>query len=127
MEKTRGFDEEQDNFDAEPLSSDLDTWFRFVKRSKAKAPENLNDMVWESIQAKKKGSQRFIYGIAAMAASIALIITLSVNDTKQSYREKEALLTEALSMFQNDVKPMVVQHNHIIYEDDLIVIYTNQN
>ena len=77
------------------------------------------------IQTKRKTSRRIIYGLVSTAASIALIITLSVNKSKQSYEEKEALLTKALSMFKNDEPQKEVRN--VIYEDELIVIYMAQN
>lgn len=116
--------EEQEIYNAETTDSELDPWFGFAKKYRAKAPENLNNTVWQAIQTKRKRSQRLIYGLVAAAASVVLLITLSVNSSKQSYKEKEALLTEALSMFKND-EPKVSERN-IIYEDELIVIYTSQ-
>ncbi len=124
LEANSSLDEEREIFNAKKANSELDPWFSFAKRSGAKAPKNMNDSVWDAIQIKRKKSKRLIYGLVASAASIALIITLSVNSSKQSDKEKEALLKEALSMFKKE-EPKTEKQN-IIYEDELIVIYTGQ-
>lgn len=125
LEGKSNLKEEQEIFNAESTNSELDPWLNFAKKSRSKAPKNLNHSVWEAIQNKRKTSRRIIYGLVATAASLALIISLSVNSSKQSYEEKEALLKEALAMFE-DNEPQQEELN-IIYEDELIVIYTAQN
>lgn len=125
LEAESNLNEEQDIFNTETANSDFDPWFKFVKKSRIEAPENLNNSVWDAIQSKRKRTQQVIYGIVTVAASVALIVSLSVNSPKQSDQEKEALLKEALSMFHDEVPKAEVQN--IIYEDDLIVIYTSQN
>ena len=118
LEAESNLNEEQDIFNTETANSDFNPWFKFVKKYRMKAPENLNNSVWDAIQSKRKRTQQVIYGIVATAASVALIVSLSVNSPKQSDKEKEALLKEALSMFDNS-KPKVEERN-IIYEDDLM-------
>lgn len=125
LEGNSSLEEEGEIFNTETENSDLDPWFGFAKRLRLKAPKNLNDSVWVAVQTKRKRSQRLIYGIVAAAASGALIISLSINSSKQSYAEKEALLKEALAMFKED-EPETEKQN-IIYEDELIVIYMAQN
>ena len=126
LEGESNLKEEQEIFNAESKNSELDPWLNFVKKSRVKAPENLNHLVWESIQNKRKRSRRIIYGLVATAASVALIISLSVNSSKkQSYAEKEALLKEAFAMFEENEPQQEIQN--IIYEDELIVIYMAQN
>lgn len=126
LEAESNLKEEQEIFNAETENSELDPWLNFAKKTRVKAPENLNDSVWKSIQNKRKASRRIIYGLVATAASVALVISLSVNSSKkQSYEEKEALLKEALAMFEEN-EPQQELWN-IIYEDEMIVLYTAQN
>ena len=126
LEAESNLNEEQEIFNAGSTNSELDPWLNFAKKTRFKAPENLNNSIWEGIQNKRKTNRRIIYGLLATAASVALIISLSVNSSKkQSYEEKEALLKEALSMFEKNEPQQEVRN--IIYEDELIVIYMAQN
>ena len=125
LEAESNLNEEQEVFNAESTNSELEPWLKFAKKTRVKAPENLNHSVWESIQNKRKTSRRIIYGLVATSASLALIISLSVNSSKkQSYEEKEELLKEALAMFEENEPQKEV--SNVIYEDELIVIYGSE-
>lgn len=118
--------EEQFLFDnAEKSKSTIEAWATFVKRNKREAPENLNGTLWESFQNRKIRKRRIITGIISAAASVILIIALFIGNAGQeklSYSEKEAFLNEALNMFAG-IEQTQTQQN-IIYENDLIIIYT---
>lgn len=111
---------------AEQLNHTTQAWFKFIKLNKKAVPKNFNDKVWESIQTKVIKKRRLRIGIMSAAASVILLISISIYNPwnkKQSYKKKEALLSEALSMFENanhKLKP----EQHLIYEDDMIIIYT---
>ena len=121
-------EEEKEYFDEESGKSNQDLWSSYVKKSRIEAPDNINDSVWEAIQSVRNGKNRLIYGLVAVAASVALILAFSINSAKQknnNYEEKAALLTEALSMFQQNEQKE--EQRNIIYEDELIIIYTSPN
>ena len=119
--------EEQFLFDnAENSPSKIEAWSTFVKRNKREAPENLNDKLWASFQNRIIRKRRFKVGIISAAASIVLIITLIIGNPGQkklSYNEKEALLNQALNMIA--VSEQEIAKENIIYEDEMIIIYTS--
>lgn len=119
--------EEQFLFDnAENSHSISEVWSTFVKRNRIEAPEGFNDKLWNSFQRRTVRKHRFKISVISVAASIILIIALSIGDFGQkelSYKEKEALLNEALDMF---VEPEhEVTQERILYEDETIIIYAS--
>lgn len=68
---------------------------------------------------------RLRVGMLFAAASILLLLSLTIYkpfSNIQSYKKKEALLNEALSMFEDkSPKPELIS----IYEDDMIIIYAS--
>lgn len=107
----------------ENANNNFRAWFKFVQHNKKNVPEDLQDSIWESIQKKRTVTRRLRFGVMSAAASILLIISVAVFspfDNIQSYKKKEALLNEALSMFEEnkmEVRP--------VYEDDMIIIYAS--
>lgn len=99
----------------------------FVEKNQIKIPNNLNDKLWESFDEKTAKKKRFKIGFFSAAASILLLVSLyfgTLNKNELSYKEKEALLNEAKSMFSDaEVKQTI--HN-IIIETDFIIVYTKK-
>ncbi len=120
-------EEEKTLFDAQHRNPDLQSWATYVKETKKEAPGHLMDSIWQTIEKRRKRTQRFIFGIPAAAAAIALLVTFSVNNSNHSIsdEEKKVLLNEALSMFQDD--PQIDEQKSIIYEDEKIIIYITEN
>ncbi|NQU52335.1 MAG: hypothetical protein HQ522_07320 [Bacteroidetes bacterium] len=118
--------EEQFLFDnAENSDPTIEAWSAFVKHKKKVAPQNLNDSLWASIQTRKIKKRSFVISIMSTAATVLLFIFISVNylsSKKMSYKEKEALLSEALSML--DIQKQIIAEQSIIYEDEMIIIYS---
>lgn len=110
---------------AESFPNEYKAWFKFIQRNKKKAPRGLQDSVWESIHKKKILNLQLKVGILSAAASILVLLSIAIYKpfgNIQSYNKKEALLKEALEMFENkntksELKP--------IYEDDIIIIYAS--
>jgi len=102
-------------------------WFNFVRLQKRKAPEDLNIQVWSAIQSQEKKKNRKITRFILAAASLAILISLIIlspsirNQQGMSYEEKAAKLEEALSLISEHKKQA---NREIIYEDEIIVIYT---
>ncbi len=119
--------EEQFLFDnADNSRSMIEAWSSFVKRYKRKAPENFNDTLWDSFQNRTIRKRRFKIGIMSAAASVILIIALFIGipgQKKLSYNEKEALLNQAQNMFIDSEQEII--KGNIIYEDEMIIIYTS--
>ena len=98
---------------------------RFIKKNKLEVPENLNDKLWDSFQGKRIGRKRYRMALLSAAASLLLVIGIVIGRPKQhqlSYAEKESLLRQARGMFVNTAQN---GQQNVIYEDDLIVIYTS--
>lgn len=111
----------------EDLASASLPWFKFIQINKSKAPKGLKDSIWESIKKKRVIKRRLTVGVISAAASIMLLISISVYSPwkkKQSNKKKEALLTEALSMFDNAENKANVEQIPI-YEDDMVIIYAS--
>lgn len=103
----------------------IETWSAFVKQKKKTAPADLNDSIWNAIQTKKIKKRRLAIRIMSAAASVLLFIFISINHVstnKMSNDEKEALLNEALTMLA--VSEQKETGQNIIYEDEMIIIYT---
>lgn len=105
-------------------NSSIEAWFSYVKGKRRKAPTYFNDRIWASIQSRKRKKRRFTVGLSLAAASIALFITVSVNnpDSNNGYQQKQKSLNEALSMFPNEEQ--VQTEASILYEDEMVIIYT---
>jgi hypothetical protein len=109
--------------------TDLDVkeemYFTFLEKKKATVPKNLNDILWENFEKKRNKIKRLRIGVFSAVASLALIISLFfINPTEEemSYEEKLALLKEAKAMIANAEQES--NYKNIIYEDELIIIYT---
>lgn len=96
----------------------------FIKKNRKQAPENFNEKLWESFEEKTKKPNNFKIRLLAVAASIALLVFIFINNNNQkelTFSEKEALLNEAKSMFvaSNDEKAY-----NVVFENELVVVYT---
>ena len=100
---------------------ELQAWFNYVNKSKVQAESNLKTDVWKAIDKKRN---RFRISVFSAAASFMLLVFFTVDYFKpqqQSLAEKEALLQEAKAMFSDGLLTQ-----NIIYEDELVIIYTEQ-
>ena len=102
-------------------------WFNYLRLQKRKAPENLQNQVWSAIQTQEKKKTRKITLFISAAASLVILISLIIlspslrNQKEMSYDEKAAKLEEALSLISENNEQA---DRKIIYEDEIIVIYT---
>lgn len=119
-------DEEQIIFDnADNFASGFQAWFKFIQLNRKKAPKGLQDSIWESIHRKRIINQRLRITTLSAAASILLLLGIAIYKpfgNNQSYRKKEALLNEAIGMFENKEPKAVVKP---IYEDEMIIIFVS--
>lgn len=119
-------EEEQFLFEATEISEPkFKALGAFVNAHKQTAPKGFNATQWEAFEKKTSKNRRFRIGMLAAAASIALLIMLTINNLKPkelSYAEKKALLDEVLSMFPETEQIQTAQD--IVYEDDLVIVYT---
>jgi hypothetical protein len=106
----------------------IEAWSAFVSQKKKTAPLDLSTSIWNSIEKKKRKKHQLSIRVMLAAASVFLIAFLALNQFSNkeiSHKEKEALLAEALDMF-SDSEPKELAQN-IIYEDDMVIIYTIQD
>tara|TARA_B100000683_G_C12240012_1_gene452827 strand:+ start:194 stop:541 length:348 start_codon:yes stop_codon:yes gene_type:complete len=99
-------------------------WFAFKKQQTPNIPVDLEDQVWENIQINERRKRIKIYGSFLAAASVCLLISLFIFNKPQaemSLAEKTAVLKEALAM-----SPSVATQQEVIYEDNIIIIYTEK-
>ena len=88
-------------------------------------PKKFNENLWDSFQHKTNNRSKIITLISSIAASLLLFISLIVFSTGQknlNYEQKKVLLEEALDMFPKQ-EQTVIERN-IIYENEMIVVYT---
>lgn len=118
--------EEQIIFEhSENMESSSHAWYTFVKRERRKAPTGLQSDIWEAIDKKQKTIQRWRAAIISALALILLLLSIAIYkpfDSTQSHETKEALLNEALRMFENTDSKSELKS---IYEDDMIIIYAS--
>lgn len=102
------------------------SWSTFVKHKKKNAPADFNDSLWASIQYSKMKKRRLTIRIMTTSAAVFLFIFISINHlstNRISNEKKEALLSEAFSMLS--VSEQKENKLNIIYEDEMIIIYTD--
>ena len=120
-------DEEQFLFNnSEKSEPTMEAWSAFVKRNKNEAPQNLNGKLWHSFRNRRNKKRRFLFGTVSAAASVLLIIaviTFIPEQKKLSYAEKEAILNQVQDLFAGTEQDVIQQS--IIYENEMIVIYTS--
>lgn len=105
------------------IISEFDLLASFLKKNNQKVPENLNEQLWDSFDKKINKKKKFKIGILSAAASIVFLISIfffNNNQNTLTYNEKEALLNEAKSMFNNTNKEEVYTK---LLEDELVVVY----
>lgn len=101
-------------------------WATFVKANKKTAPASFNESLWNAIQTRKNKQRRFTIGLISAAATLFLLVAIPICKIayeKYSYKQKEMLLSEAYSMFNEAAQEQAKQN--VIYEDELIIIYTS--
>lgn len=111
---------------AEEINPNIEAWSIFVKTNKREIPGNFNNTLWESFQRRTNKKRRIKIRIISAAASILLIIAVSIViplGNKPTYEEKEALLTQARNMLAES--DQLIATENIIYEDEMIIIYTS--
>lgn len=123
---TSSLEEEQILYDnSNNANASIQMISSFVKKNKKETPKNFNNKLWESFEKKTNKTKKLRIGLFSAAASIILIISfyISINSKNEmTPNEKEVLLSEAKSMFE-DVSQEQIIHN-IIIENELIVVYT---
>ena len=101
-------------------------WLRYVNGKKKIPAADLNAKVLEAINKKEKKSQnrKLVVGFMTIAASLLLLLIYfrpePIPETK-SLAEKQALLKEALAMFDNN--SINKKNKKVLYEDEIIIIY----
>ena len=119
-------DEEQFLLDhVDESEPSLKLWSTYVNNTKIQVPEHFNDSLWKSFEKRKAKKRKvFVAGIMAAASILLLISLLLTKSTNKEldYAEKEALLHQALMMV-SDSDTHETQQN-IIYENEMIIIYT---
>ena len=118
--------EEQFLFDnSTNTESSLEKWSVFVKSNKVEIPKDFNNTLWDSFENKKNNKRKILIRTLSAAASIIILISIFIGYPKQKeldYAEKKALLNEAIQMASNSGTEEIEQN--IIYENDIIIIYT---
>ena len=109
---------------ARDANSGLQAWSEFLKQNKKPAPAHLRDTIWSAIQRTRRKKRRRTIGILSVAASVLLVISVLIRipgERELTDEEKAALLKEVNAMFVNEKN---VPEKDILYEDELIIIYT---
>ncbi|MFK8060764.1 MAG: hypothetical protein AB8B78_11825 [Polaribacter sp.] len=123
---TTSLEEEKVLFESDViLDESIQKISTFIKNNKKKSPDNFNEKLWESFEEKTKKPNRFQIGLWAAAASILLLVSISIsnyNEDKLTISEKKALLNEAKSMFAASNK--TEEKYDIVFENELVVVYT---
>ena len=101
-------------------------WFNFIKNHKKTSPADLENQIWSTIQSGESRKKRLTIRRMLAAASIALLISISLIFTPwqqkgMSYEEKAAVLEEALLMMAGTTE--MPDNREILYEDEIICIY----
>ena len=117
-------DEEQELFRAKGQVRQIEDWFAFINKKRKHSPPHLSQSIRAAIRHRKVSKQRVLLRLSGLAASIILLLGFCIYNAhlkSSDYREKKALLREALSMFPSDQQ--VHEPPGVLYEDEMIVIY----
>jgi GTP-binding protein EngB required for normal cell division len=103
------------------------SWFSYLKSIRKSPSPKLNDTIWKAIQKKEKRKYTYKIMIAGMSAAASIALLLVFNEPEPisestSLAEKKALLKEALSMFEDEESTS--SKKTVLYEDEMIIIYT---
>lgn len=104
-------------------SPELEAWASYIDNNRIVTPEDLNKTLWESFETKKSNKTKLVTIFTAIAASLLLLLTLNGGvwgSQELSFEEKQALLEEAINMFPTQG----VDQQDIIYENEMIIVYT---
>jgi|GEM_PF-6050507 len=98
-----------------------------AKKHKIVAPEELEKTAWEAIDQHRKKHKKAVWRHWAIAASIALLVSLGIGyltQHGQSEAEKKRLLQEAL--YITNTEQQTIHKEDILYEDELIIVYLSE-
>lgn len=98
-------------------------WANFCNEKKLKPTVDFKDSVWEAIHSREARKRKIRTRVMMAAVFVVLLVSLSiVKINKINYEKKKALLKEALTMLEKNTP---AQNNiNIIFEDDMVIIYT---
>lgn len=115
--------------DVEKNNENSSPWFMYLKEEKKNIPTGLNERVWDKIQKREKKNKlrKLVIGGMSIAASLLLLfLFFKPEPVPKSYslEEKQALLKEAMALFEND--NINKRNKKVLYEDDIIIIYASK-
>lgn len=102
----------------------IHNWLSNVGSKKNDLPQDFEESMWRTFQDKTSNKRKLSFELFSAAASILLLITLmntNFESKELSYSEKEALLKEALSLY--DSTETSNDNESIFYQDEIVVIY----
>ncbi len=116
--------EEQLLFDQKDgLDSGFNAWSNYLENNKIKPPADFNNNAWQKFQATHSVQRNGFVGLSVAAASIVFMLSFLISNHwsgKQSEMEKKLLLSQALNLVAESEENM----EEVLYENDMIVIYT---
>lgn len=99
------------------LDEGVAAWVKYVQKSRKTSPKGLKERLWSSISNITKVVR---FGTFAAAASILMVFAFyfisNSSGDEMSLAEKKAKLEEVYAMLD--------EPQNIIYEDELIILYT---
>jgi hypothetical protein len=103
-------------------------WFEYIRRKRQEVPGDIENQIWEKVEAARRKSRR-IFSAAITAAASLLIITLITTTLltggkEMNRKEITAALEEAMSMIPGELPDNGGEE--IIYEDESIIIYIEE-
>ena len=110
---------------SENLEHEQKDMFKYIHEHKTHAPSNFNEDQWKIFQLRQKQRKINRYSIISVAASLIVVVTLFLMKPagkEMDITEKQAKLNEALQLIDNTQQ---VNENDILYEDELVIIYTS--
>jgi len=100
-------------------------WLSFARQNKIETPVDFNTKMWETFEKKQHfKSNKTRFRVLSAVATIALLIAIGFalpKTNELSYSEKENLLLEAQAMFKETSENEAT----ILFEDETIIVYTN--
>lgn len=103
-------------------------WFEYIRMKRKKVPDDIENQVWDKVEAARRKTRRIISTAITAAASVLIITaittTLITGGKEMNNKEITAALEEALSMIPEKSSDKGAEE--IIYEDESIIIYIEE-
>lgn len=103
-------------------------YVKYVSKQKNESPD-LSELVWTQISRKNNFRRRTLYAFSVAASFLLVVVSIMILELKKSQNHEAdfALLEQTLKHVSNGIDPESKSAINILYEDDMIVIVSDNS